>query len=94
MQELLQFIFMVIGIIVVVLCVFGAIIACFNGTSSEAFAMQMVRMHHYDALGCKIDAGSVLLRKDDLHQRVQYYINERFKDNTEVYWEILGVEGE
>jgi len=54
----------------------------------------MVKLHYYDALGCKIDAGSVLLRNDDLHQRVQYYIDERFKDNTEIYWEIFSVDSE
>jgi hypothetical protein len=94
MQELLQLIFMVIGVIVVVICVVGVIVTCCWDYEAETVTLTMVKMHYYDALGCKIDAGSVLLRKDDLEQRVQYYIDERFKDNTEIYWEILSVEGE
>lgn len=91
-MELLKLVFMVIGVCVVVICVLGVIVTCCWDYKSESFTMQVVKMHYYDALGCKIDAGSVLLRIDDLEQRVQYYINERFKDNTEIYWEILSVE--
>ena len=92
MQELLQLIFMVIGIVVVVLCVVGVIFTYYWDYKAEPAALTMVKLHYCDALGCKIDAGSVLLRNDDLHQRVQYYIDERFKDNTEIYWETLSVE--
>lgn len=92
MQELLQLIFMVIGIVVVVLCVVGVIVTYYWDYEAETVALTMVKLHYYDTLGCKIDAGSVLLRNDDLHQRVQYYIDKRFKDNTEIYWEILSVE--
>jgi hypothetical protein len=95
MQELLQLFFTVIGVMVVVLCAIGSIIAYFNRKSSEAFELTMVKMHYYDALGCKIDGGYTFMVKGshkDFEKQVQTYIDKRFKPNTKIYWEILSVE--
>ncbi len=95
MQELLQFIFMVIGVMVVVICVVGVIATYYWDYEAEAFTLTMVKMHYYDALGCKIDGGYTFMVKGshkDFEKQVQTYIDKRFKPNTKIYWEILSVE--
>jgi hypothetical protein len=94
MNELIL-IFAAIGLIVVMGTVFGFATTKLFGEKAEAFTLKMVKMHYYDALGCKIDAGCTLMVKGshkDFEKQVHTYLEKRFSRNMKIYWEILCVE--
>jgi hypothetical protein len=91
----LLLVFAAIGSLFVTAGILSVVTPKLTSVALKSYKLNAIKMYYYDALGCEIDAGYTFVEGNEPHEinhKMQRYVDERFKDGTVLYWEVVSLE--